>query len=136
MSKNSKMTNLNIFVIALVSILFGCSKPASTIPKGVSECLTGKLVKKGICGQYVVELQSTGAQDVEVEKSWNDPSSATNYQNVFTVANPCDFPSTIMQGEVFTFTLVSNGTNTCGFCQAYTPTPSSRNFISLNCKTN
>ncbi|HEX8677172.1 MAG TPA: hypothetical protein VF700_08130 [Segetibacter sp.] len=55
-----KMIHLNVSVIALAFVLFSCSKPASSIAsKAVPGCYTGKLVKKGICGQDVIELQST-----------------------------------------------------------------------------
>ncbi len=131
------MTHLKVFVIAFAFGSFACNKPKSVISsEAISDCLMGKLVKRGICGQYVIELQSADAQGVEIAKSWNDPSSATSYKNVFTVANPCDFPSAIKQGETFTFTLADKGVNTCSLCEAYTPTPSARNLISVNCKTN
>ncbi len=131
------MTLLKVFVIALAFGSFACNKPTSKISsKAVSDCLTGKLVKRGICGQYVIELQSSDAQGIEIAESWNDPSSATSYQNVFTVANPCDFPSAIEQGEIFAFTIAGKGINTCSLCEAYTPTPSAKNLISVHCKTN
>lgn len=131
------MTPLKVFVIAVAFGSMACNKPTSpSSSKAVSDCLTGKLVKRGICGQYVIELQSANAQGLEIAESWYDPSSAISYKNVFTVANACDFPSAIKQGEIFTFTLADKGLNTCSLCEAYTPTPSARNLISVPCKTN
>ena len=131
------MIHLKVVLIALAFVSFTCNKPASPISsEAVSGCYTGKLVKKGICGQYVIELQSTRTQDLEIATTWNDPSSATNYQNVFTVANPCDFPASIKQGETFTFAIASKEINTCALCEAFTPTPAAKNLIAVGCKTN
>lgn len=131
------MIRFKVSFIALAFVLFSCSKPASSIAsKAVPGCYTGKLVKKGICGQYVIELQSSDKESLEIAAMWNDPSSATNYQNVFTVANPCDFPANIKQGEAFTFTIAGQEINTCALCEAFTPTPAAKNLITVGCKIN
>ena len=132
------MIHIKVAFIAFVFVLCSCHKSTSTASSKADSdgCYSGKLVKKGICGQYVVELQSVDAQGLEIAASWYDSSSSISYQNVFTVANPCDFPATIKQGKTINFTIATSAKNTCSLCEAFTPTPAAKNIVFAGCKTN
>ena len=45
------------------------------------------------------------------------------YKNVFTLGSVCDFPSHIMEGDIFNFSVLENYNQQCAVCLAYTPTP-------------
>lgn len=86
----------------------------------------GKLAKKGICGQHVIELISSDAP-LAVDAIWISPHHIT-YYNAFTLddASICSFPSHIQQGDTFFFTLSSNQQNaiaTCLRCHAFEASP-------------
>ena len=132
------MKDFKVVFIAFVFISGSYNKSASTASSkaNLEGCYNGKLVKKGICGQYVIEVQSVEAQSLEIAASWYDSSSSISYQNVFTVANPCDFPATIKQGAPVSFTVGTSAKNTCSLCEAFTPTPAAKNIIFEGCKTN
>ncbi len=128
------MGSYRMMVAVLLMVSCSCNKAGSgASSKTAVECLEGRLVKRGICGQYVIEVLSPGARGMEVAASWNDPSSGISYKNVFTVANPCDFPGTIKQGDAFRFAPGTSGKTACGLCEAYTPTPAAKNVIFINC---
>ncbi|MBD0332990.1 MAG: hypothetical protein ICV66_10065 [Chitinophagaceae bacterium] len=126
------------FALAAFALLFSsCGKSTSTVSSKTNseECCTGILVKKGICGQYVIELQSVDAQGLEIAANWYDSTSGKSYQNVFTVANPCDFPTAFKQGDKVNFTVGNSAKNICSLCEAFTPTPAARNIIFTSGKT-
>ena len=86
----------------------------------------GRLAKKGICGQHVIELISSDAP-LAVDAIWISSYHQT-YYNAFTLneASICSFPSHIQQGDVFFFTLSSNNQNaitTCLRCHAFEASP-------------
>ncbi|NCI45647.1 hypothetical protein [Sediminibacterium soli] len=96
-------------------------------------CLTGKLVKRGICGQRVIQLSGEVTGGMAVAQSWTDSLAHKSYQNVFTVSNPCSFPSEIKEGEEFSFTITTKPDTTCIQCMAYTPVPEQKNSILVGC---
>jgi hypothetical protein len=66
----------------------------------------GKLVA-GLCGQFVVQLQSGPISDSSVlTKSWINRVNDSIYSNVFGVKDGCTFAEANLKiGDVFTFTL-------------------------------
>ncbi|MBV9987556.1 MAG: hypothetical protein JO301_07750 [Chitinophagaceae bacterium] len=116
-------------------LLLGCCL-ANCTPKPPSiagACYQGRLVKKGTCGQRVVELLGKDDTRLELAKQWRDSLSGREYQNVFTVANSCDFPANIQQGETFSFRLTASTGASCVQCYAYTPVPTEKNNILIGC---
>ena len=117
--------------ICLCSLLFcGCASRPQTDEK---TCFTGKLVKKGICGQRVVQLIGTAKGGMSIAGSWTDSLAHKSYQDVFTVANPCSFPSEIQEGQEFNFTMTTRPDTPCIQCMAYTPVPEQKNSILAGC---
>jgi hypothetical protein len=96
--------------------------------------MQGKLVKRGICGQYVVQLMGAPADGIVYAQQWTDSMSHKSYENVFTIANPCSFPATIKEGDSFGFSITQTADSACIQCRAYTPTPAERNNIITGCK--
>lgn len=96
-------------------------------------CLDGILVKKGICGQRVIEIISKDKSGVSYDSLWKDESSGKSYQNVFNVENTCSFPATIEEGDKFSFMVSSDNNNDCMQCQAYTEVPNKKNIIKVGC---
>src|SRR5918998_1611997 len=92
-------------------------------------CLTGVLVKAGICGQRVIKVTSHNKGGLAYAAIWQDQSSGKTYENVFTVANSCTFPTTIKEGEQINFKLTTNTANDCAQCMAITPVPAEKNNI-------
>jgi hypothetical protein len=117
--------------VLLLNLFQYCSpKPQA----GSTACMQGKLVKRGICGQYVVQLMSEPADGISYAKQWTDSMAQKSYENVFTVSNPCNFPASIKEGDTFNFTITSEADAPCIQCRAYTPTPSQRNNIITGCQ--
>jgi hypothetical protein len=116
----------NIYYLLLLIILASCSKQDSV---DISEVFIGKLVKKGICLNYVIEVNDpTFPQDM-IELNWVDASSGKNYSNVFTLKNICSFPSNIDEEGSFKFFIENKEDKLCRVCLAFTPVPSK--FISI-----
>ena len=115
----NKIKSLFLFYII---IFFSCDKDTEkAMEKEI--CYSGKLVKKGICMNYVIEVLDSDFNKNLIEIIWADEFSDKEYQNVFTLASVCDFPNDIMEGEIFNFSVLENYNEQCAVCLAYTPTP-------------
>jgi len=122
-----------LFTIFSAIFLTACAKFAASSDTPCT--LEGRLVKKGICGQYVVQYLSGDTSGLSKSKQWTDPSKGKVYYDVFTVANPCDFKETIQEGAIFSFSLSRATSKNCTLCEAYTPVPYTKNKINLDCIT-
>jgi len=97
-------------------------------------CFKGKLVLKGLCMNYVIQITEGDVDKALYESSWQNPSTNTTYQNVFGLASTCTFPTTIKEGDEFYFSIPKNPiVPTCADCMAYSPTPSKKINIEI-CK--
>jgi len=97
-------------------------------------CFKGKLVLKGICMNYVIQITEGDVDKALYESSWQNPLTNTTYQNVFGLASTCTFPATIKEGDEFYFSISKNPiVPACADCMAYSPTPSKKIYIEI-CK--
>ena len=115
----NKIKSLFLFYII---IFFSCDKDTE---KAMEQeiCYSGKLVKKVICMNYVIEVLDPIPDKNLIEISWRDEFSDKEYKNVFTLGSICDFPSHIIEGDIFNFSVLENYNQQCAVCLAYTPTP-------------
>ena len=85
----------------------------------------GRLVRKGICGQHVIEHLSLDSA-LEVDAVWVSSKQVT-YHHVFTLKphSICTFPSNIHVGDVFSFSLMDDAMYPaqCTRCEAYETAP-------------
>ena len=95
-------------------------------------CFKGKLVLKGICMNYVIQITEGDVDKSLFESVWQNPLTNTTYQNVFGLASICNFPSSIKEGDEFYFTIPKNQIpQTCAQCQAYSPIPNKKISIAI-----
>jgi hypothetical protein len=120
----------NLVLLVLLPLFQLCSTRPQTDEKA---CFTGKLVKRGICGQRVVQLIGQPDGGMAIAQNWTDSLSHKAYENVFTVGNSCNFPSTIKEGDEFTFTMTTQPDSDCAQCMAYTPVPEQKNSVIVGC---
>ena len=85
--------------------------------------LKGKLEVNGICSNITLTLVEGNLDSGQFENSWTDPVTGITYQKAFRLANPCQFPSHISEGEEFYFRVTTRVNETCATCLAYYPTP-------------
>ena len=115
---------LAFFVLLNIS----CNKSNDTI----QNCFKGKLVLKGLCMNYVIQITEGDVDKALYESSWQNPLTNTTYQNVFRLESICTFPSTIKEGDEFYFTIPKNPIpQTCAQCMAYSPTPNKMIYIEI-----
>ena len=115
---------LAFFVLLNIS----CNKSNDTI----QNCFKGKLVLKGLCMNYVIQIIEGDVDKALYESSWQNPSTKTTYQNVFGLGSICTFPSTINDGDEFYFSIPKSSiVQTCAQCMAYSPTPSKKISIEI-----
>lgn len=84
---------------------------------------SGKLVKKGICMNYVIQVNDIDFPQDMIEKKWTDEFSEIGYENVFALESVCDFPESIKEGSSFRFKIDADKKNLCAVCLAFTPVP-------------
>ncbi len=85
--------------------------------------LKGKLAVNGICSNITITLVQGNLDPGQFENNWTDPTTGITYQNAFRLANPCQFPSHISEGDEFYFRVTTRLNETCATCQAFYPTP-------------
>jgi len=85
---------------------------------------TGKLVLKGICMNYVIEVLNGDIDENLIEKEWTNEFTNMKYNNVFALGSQCNFPENIEEGDTFQFFIETKDINqNCAVCEAYSPTP-------------
>ena len=116
-----------LVIVALISL--NCTKSADA-----NNCIKGKLVIKGICGNNTIQVLSGTIDSNLIVKSWVDPSTSKSYENVFALNSICTFPGTLMEEDEFYFKIDNDPKgNDCFRCLAYRPTPPKGLMISV-CK--
>lgn len=93
--------------------------------------LKARLETKAICMNYTLQLTEGNIDTTLINTSWTDESTGKTYKNVFALANPCDFPSSINQGDEFYFTIDTAKGKDCPVCMAYYPTPTKKLSIKV-----
>lgn len=91
-------------------------------------CFKGKLVIKGICMNYVIQVLQGDTSGLQMEKTWVDETSDKTYNQVFALASKCSFPD-MEEGAEFYFTVTGKDEKECNVCLAYRDVPIARNNI-------
>lgn len=85
---------------------------------------TGKLVLKGICMNYVIEVIDGDIDPNLIEEVWVNDMTNISYNNVFALGSRCSFPEKIKEGDTFQFSIqADDSSDNCAICEAYSPTP-------------
>ena len=112
------MKKINLFII-LFLLFVACNDDKDGLIT-----YKGKLVKKGICMNYVIEVKDSDFPQDMLEKKWTDDSSDKKYEKVFRLQSICNFPDNIKENDSFEFVIdYDNKDLLCAVCYAYTPTP-------------
>lgn len=107
-----------LLIVCTFSLLgFQCEKQVN------GPLLKGKLAVNGICSNITITLVEGNLDPGQFESNWTDPTTGITYQNAFRLANPCQFPSHIREGDEFYFRVTTRVNETCATCLAYYPTP-------------
>lgn len=125
----------SISALIFVCLLTACSKkqpPAGLQQRTTGQCYIGVVIKKGICGQRIVEVLNPDSS-LNYVPAWYDADEKKNRVNVFHVENICDFPASLREGESFKFSLSSRVDTSCITCQAYIAVPPQSNSIRIGC---
>lgn len=113
--------------VLLVSLFSACSGTK----KSGSQTLKARLEIQGICSNYTIKLLEGNLDKSLMETSWTDETTGTAYTNVFGLANPCNFPSSLKKGDEFYFVIDTSKQQDCAVCMAYYPTPQKKLSIKV-----
>ena len=108
-----------LLLVAVTFLLLGfqCEKQVD------GPLLKGKLAVNGICSNITITLVEGELEPTQFENSWTDPITGITYQKAFRLANPCQFPSHIREGDEFYFRVRPSVNESCVTCLAFYPTP-------------
>lgn len=125
-----RFTSLLILLFTLLTAAT-CNPTTQSPADATSGCYKGKLVIKGICMNYVVQVLQGDTTKLKMEKTWVDETNDETYNNVFALASKCSFPD-MEEGAEFYFTVTGKDESNCNVCMAYRPVPAARNNIVVN----
>ena len=120
-------------ILVPLTTLFLLSLPAKECnqKKKDDSRFKGKLEIKALCMNYTIRLVEGSLDTSQVVATWTDETTGKSYKNAFGLGNPCDFPSTIKQGDEFYFTIETVKEKNCAVCMAYYPTPGKKLIIKV-----
>ena len=119
---------IKYLIIFIFLLNISCNKSNDTSVT----CFKGKLVLKGICMNYVIQIIEGDVDKSLYESSWQNPLSNTTYQNVFGLESICTFPSTINEGDESYFSIPKRPVvQACAQCKAYSPIPNKKISIEI-----
>jgi len=123
------------FILILISIaLFSCSKlPASgsgNNNSNTTEKIKAKVVRI-TCASTTIEILDAAHYNLGV--SWTMEGTSNTYEHVAVVANKCEFPSNLKEGDTFYFQVIneSDASNNCAVCMMYDFPPSKSLFLKV-----
>jgi hypothetical protein len=119
-----------VIPLAIVSLLSLPTQKCQDKKKD-SALYKGKLEIKALCMNYTIRLTEGDIDTSLIASAWTDESTGKFYNKVFGLGNPCDFPSTIQQGDEFYFSIDSVKEKNCAVCMAYYPTPPKKLIIKV-----
>ena len=118
------------FILATI-FLSTISAEKCTVKKDAGEVYKGRVEIKAICMNYTIKLLEGNIDTAKIVTGWRDETTNKSYSNVFALENPCNFPSSLKQGEEFYFVLDSASKDPCAVCMAYYPTPGKKLSIKI-----
>ena len=130
---------LFIIFAALSAIIFlrGFQCKKATVENRISGCIKGRLVVKGPCAQYVIQVVSGDAGIADIAANWLDPETNTNYTNVFTIKNYCYSPTKNVGEEFYFYFIRDENIPNCIVCTAARATPTQNNeveYVGTSCR--
>jgi len=124
----------NLILILFSVTLFSCSKlPASGSGNNNSnntEKIKAKVVRI-TCASTTIEILDAAHYNLGV--SWTMEGTSNTYEHVAVVANKCEFPSNLKEGDTFYFQVIneSDASNDCAVCMMYDFPPSKSLFLKV-----
>ena len=115
---------LFILLSLMTTIVMSASDCNSKKTASATTKYKGKLEVAGMCMNYTIKVVEGNIDTSLIVSNWHDEDANKHHTNVFRLKNPCDFPSTIKEGDEFYFTIDSSSTKQCAVCMAFYPTPS------------
>jgi hypothetical protein len=88
-----------------------------------TSCYKGRLEIQGSCSNYTIKLLEGSLDSSVIAATWKNEYTGKLYTNVFALANPCQFPENIKEGDEFYFTIDTSKENNCIRCLIFYPTP-------------
>ncbi|MET0465096.1 MAG: hypothetical protein ABW007_18165 [Chitinophagaceae bacterium] len=114
---------MKMFLLASGLIVLSASANKCGSKKSEGNTYKARLETKALCMNYTLTLLEGNIDTSLINSSWTDESKGKSFANAFGLANPCDFPSTINEGDEFFFTIDTAKDKDCAVCMAYYPTP-------------
>jgi hypothetical protein len=113
----------NLMILTGLFLLTASGSQCSRTKVKSSQKFKAKLETKALCMNYTLTVTSTGFDTSLVVDSWTDENTGKTFRQAFALANPCNFPKDINEGDEFYFVIDSSKQTDCMVCMAYYPTP-------------
>ena len=111
-----------LYIFLVISAITAC------IPSGggtTNTRIKAQLLRT-TCASIVIQIQDPNYYSLG--ESWSDifnPSFAP-YDHTVSVSNTCEFPSNLVEGDIFYFQIDNNNLNNCVVCTLYDAPPTKK----------
>ncbi len=124
----------NLILILFSVTLFSCSKLPASGSGNNSSSNSAKIKAKVVritCASTIIEILDVAHYNLGV--SWTIEGTTNTFEHVVVVANKCEFPNTLKEGDIFYFkeTNESDAHNDCAVCAMYDFPPSKSLFLKV-----
>jgi len=113
---------MKIFIILPLVFILGITTDKCK-NKNESSFYKGKLEVKGMCMNYTIKLLEGKIDASKLVAEWKDEVTGKTHNIVFALGSVCNFPTTIKEGDEFSFTIDTTYVSNCAVCLAYYPKP-------------
>lgn len=120
-----------LFIIAISIIMFSCSKlPASGNSGGDGLRIKAKVIRI-TCASTTIDILD--AAHYNLGESWTIEGTTNTYNHAAVVANKCELPSTLKEGDTFYFKVInqSEANTDCIVCMMYDYPPSKSIYLKV-----
>ncbi len=112
-----------LFILSTIFLLTISASKCNEKKKDTGTVYKGRLEIKAICMNYTIKLLEGNIDTSLIVSNWTDETTKKEHNNVFALANLCNFPGSIKEGEEFYFSIDTLSSKPCMQCMAYYPIP-------------
>ena len=121
----------NLLFILMSVVIFSCNKlPSNGNGNNDGAKIKGKVIRI-TCASTTIQILDSAFYNLG--ETWTMNGTSNTYEHIATVANKCEFPDALHEGDIFNFKIINeaDANNNCAVCAMYDYPPSKSVFLKV-----